>query len=60
MRGMGGYFNDNSRFMIFCQRQHQAATVDSAVVAPVEVFGGANGLNASKMIGANYNYRTER
>ena len=55
MRGMGGYFNDNNRFMIFANANN---TSDRGFGGgPGRGFwGGANGLNASKMIGANYNY----
>ena len=55
MRGMGGYFNDNNRFMIFANANN---TSDRGFGGgPGRGFwGGANGLNASKMIAANYNY----
>ena len=55
MRGMGGYFNDNNRFMLFANANN---TSDRGFGGgPGRGFwGGANGLNASKMIGANYNY----
>ena len=55
MRGMGGYFNDNNRFMPLPMPITPATVVSEAVVL-AEVSGGANGLNASKMIAANYNY----
>ena len=55
MRGMGGYFSNNSRFMLFANANN---TSDRGFGGggPRRGFGGANGLNASKMIGANYNY----
>lgn len=55
MRGMGGYFSNNSRFMLFANANN---TSDRGFGGggPGRGFGGANGLNASKMIGANYNY----
>nr|WP_294830995.1 TonB-dependent receptor [Prevotella sp.] len=55
MRGMGGYFNDNNRFMLFANANN---TSDRGFGGGSGrgFWGGANGLNASKMIGANYNY----
>lgn len=55
MRGMGGYFNNNNRFMLFANANN---TSDRGFGGGGlgRGFGGANGLNASKMIGANYNY----
>lgn len=55
MRGMGGYFANNNRFMLFANANN---TSDRGFGGgPGGGFwGGANGLNASKMIGANYNY----
>ena len=55
MRGMGGYFAGNNRFMLFAKAN---TTSDRGFGGgPGRGFwGGANGLNASKMIGANYNY----
>ena len=55
MRGMGGYFSDNNRFMLFANANN---TSDRGFGGggPGRGFGGANGLNASKMIAANYNY----
>ena len=55
MRGMGGYFANNNRFMLFANANN---TSDRGFGGgPCRGFwGGANGLNASKMIGANYNY----
>ena len=55
MRGMGGYFANNNRFMLFSNANN---TSDRGFGGgPGRGFwGGANGLNASKMIGANYNY----
>ena len=55
MRGMGGYFADNNRFMLFANANN---TSDRGFGGgPGRGFwGGANGLNASKMIAANYNY----
>ena len=55
MRGMGGYFAGNNRFMLFANANN---TSDRGFGGgPGRGFwGGANGLNASKMIGANYNY----
>ena len=55
MRGMGGYFSNNSRFMLFANANN---TSDRGFGGggPGRGFGGANGLNASKMIAANYNY----
>ena len=55
MRGMGGYFAGNNRFMLFANANN---TSDRGFGGgPGRGFwGGANGLNASKMIAANYNY----
>ena len=55
MRGMGGYFSNNSRFMLFANANN---TSDRGFGGggPGRGFGGGNGLNASKMLGANYNY----
>ena len=55
MRGMGGYFNNNNRFMLFANANN---TSDRGFGGGGlgRGIGGANGLNASKMIGANYNY----
>ena len=55
MRGMGGYFANNNRFMLFANTNN---TSDRGFGGgPGRGFwGGANGLNASKMIAANYNY----
>ena len=55
MRGMGGYFANNNRFMLFANANN---TSDRGFGGgPGRGFwGGANGLNASKMIGANYTY----
>ena len=55
MRGMGAYFNSNNRFMLFANANN---TSDRGFGGgPGRGFwGGANGLNASKMIAANYNY----
>ena len=55
MRGMGGYFAGTNRFMLFAIANN---TSDRGFGGgPGRGFwGGANGLNASKMIGANYNY----
>lgn len=54
-RGMGGYFNSNNRFMLFGNANN---TSDRGFGGggPGRVFGGGNGLNASKMLAANYNY----
>lgn len=54
-RGMGGYFNNNNRFMLFGNANN---TSDRGFGggAPRRGFGGGNGLNASKMLAANYNY----
>ncbi len=54
-RGMGGYFNGNNRFFLFGNANN---TSDRGFGGggPGRGFGGGNGLNASKMIGANYNY----
>ena len=55
MRGMGGYFANNNRFMLFANANN---TSDRGFGGgPGRGFwGGANGLNAIKMIDANYNY----
>ena len=55
MRGMGGYFNGNNRLFLFANANN---TSDRGFGGggPGRGFGGANGLNASKMIGLNYNY----
>ena len=53
-RGMGAYFNDNNRFMLFANANN---TSDRGFGGgPGRGWGAANGLNASKMIAANYNY----
>ena len=54
-RGMGGYFNSNNRFMLFGNANN---TSDRSFGGggPRRGFGGGNGLNASKMLAANYNY----
>ena len=54
-RGMGGYFNNNNRFMLFGNANN---TSDRGFGGggPRRGFGGGNGLNASKMLAANYNY----
>ena len=54
-RGMGGYFNNNNRFMLFGNANN---TSDRGFGGggPRRGFGGSNGLNASKMLAANYNY----
>lgn len=54
MRGMGAYFNDNNRFMLFANANN---TSDRGFGGgPGRGWGAANGLNASKMIAANYNF----
>ena len=53
-RGMGAYFNDNNRFMLFANANN---TSDRGFGGgPGRGWGSANGLNASKMIAANYNF----
>ena len=54
-RGMGGYFNSNNRFMLFGNANN---TSDRGFGGggPRRGFVGGNGLNASKMLAANYNY----
>ena len=54
-RGMGGYFNSNNRFLLFGNANN---TSDRGFGGggPRRGFGGGNGLNASKMLAANYNY----
>ena len=54
-RGMGGYFNSNNRFMLFGNANN---TSDRGFGGggPRRGFGGGNGLNASKILAANYNY----
>ena len=54
-RGMGGYFNSNNRFMLFGNANN---TSDRGFGGggPRRGFGGGNGLNANKMLAANYNY----
>ena len=54
-RGMGGLFSGNNRLFIFGNANN---TSDRGFGGggPGRGFGGANGLNASKMIAANYNY----
>ena len=54
-RGMGGYFNSNNHFMLFGNANN---TSDRGFGGggPRRGFGGGNGLNASKMLAANYNY----
>ena len=53
-RGMGAYFNDNNRFMLFANANN---TSDRGFGGgPGRGWGAANGLNASKMIAANYNF----
>jgi len=54
-RGMSGYFNSNNHFMLFGNANN---TSDRGFGGggPRRGFGGGNGLNASKMLAANYNY----
>ena len=53
-RGMGAYFNDNNRFMLFANANN---TSDRGFGGgPGRGWGASNGLNASKMIAANYNF----
>ncbi len=53
-RLFGGYFNSNNRFMIFGNANN---TNDQGYRGgPGRGFGGGSGLNASKMLGLNYNY----
>lgn len=54
-RGMGGYFNSNNHFMLFGNANN---TSDRGFGGggPRRGFGSGNGLNASKMLAANYNY----
>ena len=54
-RGMCGYFNNNNRFMLIGNANN---TSDRGFGGggPRRGFGGGNGLNASKMLAANYNY----
>ena len=54
-RGMGGYFNSNNRFMLFGNANNTSDRSFSGG-GPRRGFGGGNGLNASKMLAANYNY----
>lgn len=54
-RGMGGYFNSNNRFMLFGNANNTSDRGFSGG-GPGRGFGGGNGLNASKMLAANYNY----
>jgi hypothetical protein len=54
-RGMGGYFNSNNRFMLFGNANNTSDRGFSGG-GPRRGFGGGNGLNASKMLAANYNY----
>ena len=55
VRGMGGYFNSNNRFMLFGNANNTSDRGFSGG-GPRRGFGGGNGLNASKMLAANYNY----
>ncbi len=54
-RGMGGYFNSNNRFMLFGNANNTSDRGFSGG-GPRRGFGGGNGLNASKMLAANYNF----
>ena len=54
-RGMGGYFNSNNRFMLFGNANNTSDRGFSGGGSR-RGFGGGNGLNASKMLAANYNY----
>ena len=54
-RGMGGYFNSNNRFMLFGNANNTSDRGFSGG-GPRRGFGGGNGLNASKLLAANYNY----
>ena len=54
-RGMGGYFNSNNRFMLFGNANNTSERGFGGG-GPRRGFGGGNGLNASKMLAANYNY----
>ena len=56
-RGMGAYFSDKHRIMLFTNANNVS---DRGFAGGGgrggRGFGGGNGLNASKMVGLNYNY----
>ena len=56
MRGMGGYFSGNNRFFIFANANNTSDRGFGGGGPGRGFWGGANGLNASKMIASNYNY----
>lgn len=54
-RGMAAYFNDNNRLMLFASANN-TSDMGFPGGGGGRWGGGRNGLNASKMLGLNYNY----
>lgn len=54
-RGMAAYFNDNNRLMLFASANN-TSDMGFPGGGGGGWGGGRNGLNASKMLGLNYNY----
>jgi hypothetical protein len=52
-KGMGAYFNDKMRVMVFAGANNNN---DRGFGGGGRFGGGSQGLNASKMLGANFNY----
>lgn len=57
-RGMGAYFNSNNRFMMFANANN-VNDMGFGGGRSGRFGGGRQGLNATKMIGANYNYEVK-
>lgn len=55
-RGMGAYFNDHNRFMVFANANNTNDMGFPGGGGRGFFGGGRQGLNASKMLGLNYNY----
>ena len=55
-RGMGAYMNSKNRFMLFTNANNVGDRGFPGGGGGGRWGGGNNGLNSSKMIGANYNY----
>ena len=55
-RGMGAYFNDHNRFMAFANANNTNDMGFPGGGGRGFFGGGRQGLNASKMLGLNYNY----
>ncbi|MBR4266559.1 MAG: TonB-dependent receptor [Bacteroidales bacterium] len=55
-RGMGAFFADRQRIMLFTNANNVNDRGFGGGPRGGRGFGGGNGLNASKMVGLNYNY----